>query len=444
MRDTFDSTPAANQLRETQLQKLLVAYAGAGLLFMLLPGTFLGVWNLLSISGQHSLSSLSVSWIQAHGHAQIFGWIGTFIIGIGYFSLSKMGTIAPFAVSRGWVSWALWTSGVTLRWIANVSLWNWRVLLPLSAVLELAAFLIFFVTVSRHRSSEERRGIEPWMLLVIASTVGFLVLLIWNAAIVTRLALDAAAPEIPHGLDQRFLVLATWGFPVLAVWGFNARWLPAFMGLKPASRRGLLAGLLLCVTGVTAALAGNFRIASAFLILASAVAPLALNIFERAEKPAQLQGVHPAFPVFIRLCYVWLAVAAVVSAWAASADRNGGMWGASRHALTVGFLAGMIFAIGPRILPAFCGGRQLFSPRLMLAACSLLNLGCLLRVFSEIPAYDGFSQDAWRVLPYSAVVELAAVTLFALNLVLTIARPAVPVVDTRLYSISFSKEPKQI
>jgi len=430
--------------RETQLQKLLVAYAAAGLLFMLLPGTFLGVWNLISISGQHSLSSLSVSWIQAHGHAQIFGWIGSFIIGIGYFSLSKMGTIAPFAVSRGWVSWALWTCGVMLRWAANVSLWSWRILLPLSGVLELAAFLIFFFTISRHRRSGERHGVEAWMLLVIASTIGFLVLLIWNAALAAELAFSAAAPEIPHALDQRFLVLATWGFPVLAVWGFNARWLPAFMGLKTAAKGGLLAALALCVAGVAAAMFGKFRVAAAFLILASAAAPLALNIFERAQKPAVLQGVHRAFPVFLRLCYVWLVVAAALSAWAASADRNGGIWGASRHALTVGFLAGMIFAIGPRILPAFCGGRQLFSRRLMFAACSLLNLGCLLRVSSEIPAYEGFLQAAWRVLPYSAVIELAAVTLLALNLVLTIARPAAPVIDTRLYSISLVKEPKNI
>jgi uncharacterized protein involved in response to NO len=151
---------------------------------------------------------------------------------------------------------------------------------------------------------------------------------------------------------------------------------------------------------------GNFHIGSAFLILACITAALALNIFERAQQPPQLRGVHPAFPVFIRLCYLWLLVAAVISAWAATADLNGGIWGASRHALTVGFLAGMIFAIGPRILPAFCGGRQLFSPALMFAACSMLNLGCLLRVSSEIPAYEGFAQAAWRVLPYSAVVEL--------------------------------------
>lgn len=439
MQGTPPAIPVLQPLREAELQNLLKAYVITGLLFMLLPGTFLGVWNLISISSEHSLSSLSASWIQAHGHAQIFGWIGTFIIGIGYYSLSRMGAIAPFAVSWGWLSWGLWTCGVALRWVANISLWNWRILLPLSAGAELAAFLIFFFTVSRHRSSGAGRRIEVWMMLVIASTVGFLILLVLNAAIAARLAMAAATPELPHWLDQRFLVLATWGFPVLAVWGFNARWLPAFLGLKPASDRSLLATLILCGLGVIAALSGNFHIGSAFLVLASVTAALAVNIFERGQQPPQLQGVHPAFPVFVRLCYVWLGVASILSAWAATADRNGGIWGASRHALTVGFLAGMIFAIGPRILPAFCGGRQLFSPVLMFVACSLLNLGCLLRVSSEIPAYEGLAQAAWRVLPYSAVVELIAVSLFTLNLALTLVRPAAPVNDSRLYTISFSK-----
>ena len=77
--------------REAQLQRLVSVYVVTGLLFMLLPGTFLGVWNLISISNRHALAALSAAWLQAHGHAQIFGWIGTFVIGIGYYSLSKMG-----------------------------------------------------------------------------------------------------------------------------------------------------------------------------------------------------------------------------------------------------------------------------------------------------------------------------------------------------------------
>jgi uncharacterized protein involved in response to NO len=406
---------------------------------MLLPGTFLGVWNLLSISSEQSLGSLSASWIQAHGHAQIFGWIGTFIIGIGYYSLSKMGTILPFAVIRGWLSWGLWTAGVTIRWIANVALWEWRILLPLSAALELAAFLIFFLTISRHERSGRKKGIEAWMVLVIASTAGFLVLLLMNAAISANLALSGPAPEFPHWLDQRFLVLATWGFPVLAVWGFNARWLPAFMGLPVASAKALLASLGACSLGVVSALAGDFRAGSSLLVVASFTAVAALNVFDSAQRPPALQGVHKSFPALVRLCYFWLMVASVLSVWAAASDRNGGIWGASRHALTVGFLAAMIFAIGPRILPAFCGGRQLFSPRLMLAASSLLNVGCLLRVSSEIPAYEGFAAVAWRVLPYSAITEMIAVSLFAINLALTLARPPAPAGDPKLYTITIPK-----
>ena len=81
---------------------------------------------------------------------------------------------------------------------------------------------------------------------------------------------------------------------------------------------------------------------------------------------------------------------------------------------------------------------------MMFAASSLLNLGCLLRVSSEIPAYDGFAQAAWRKLPYAAVIELIAVSQFAVNLALTLARPAPPLNGSRLFTISFSQGPKQI
>lgn len=353
-----------------------------------------------------------------------------------------MGAIPTFAVWRGWLSWGLWTFGVTLRWSANVTLWQWRFLLPLSALAELAGFLIFFATVSGHRSNrapaKPRAGIQTWMLLVIVSTVAFAGLVVFNAATCLWLAFTAAAPEFPHWLDQRFLVLATWGVPVLAVWGFNARWLPGFMGTPLATSKGLCAALVLSIAGIVAALSGYFPLAAALLLIASVAAAIFLNIFDRPDKPGELQGVHPAFANLVRVCYVWLAIAAGLSLGASVADHNGGIWGASRHALTVGFLAGMVFAIGPRVLPAFCGGRRIFSPALMLAASSLLNIGCFLRVFSEIPAYEGLAHAAWRVLPVSAVVELAAVTLFALNMGLTLAREAAPVNDERLYRISLA------
>jgi uncharacterized protein involved in response to NO len=105
--------------------------------------------------------------------------------------------------------------------------------------------------------------------------------------------------------------------------------------------------------------------------------------------------------------------------WAAFAADPGGIWGASRHALTVGFVSTMVFSIGQRILPAFSGMRLLYSPRLMGASLVTLTAGCLLRVPSEVLAYQGILPGAWKVLPISALTELAAVTLFAVNMILT-------------------------
>jgi hypothetical protein len=66
---------------------------------MLLPGTFLGVWNLISISTHQSAQSVSSAWIQVYGHAQIFGCIGTFILGIGFYSIPKLRRPNSFGLS---------------------------------------------------------------------------------------------------------------------------------------------------------------------------------------------------------------------------------------------------------------------------------------------------------------------------------------------------------
>jgi hypothetical protein len=66
-------TPDVTAARENKLSRLLILYITTGLVFLLLPGTFLGVWNLFVISNQRAPGSVSDAWVQAHGHAQIFG-----------------------------------------------------------------------------------------------------------------------------------------------------------------------------------------------------------------------------------------------------------------------------------------------------------------------------------------------------------------------------------
>src|ERR1035437_7965802 len=99
---------------------------------VLLPkcrGADVGAFPVLA-SGPRPRPDLRLDWHLHHWH-----WL---------LPLSKMGRLMPFTAGRGWASWALWTGGVTLRWVANVSEWNWRLLLPTSAALQLMGFLSFF------------------------------------------------------------------------------------------------------------------------------------------------------------------------------------------------------------------------------------------------------------------------------------------------------------
>lgn len=420
---TSDSKDSAEEVfrrtraRELALSRLLMAYVTTGLVFMLFPGTLLGVWNLLEISGRGSAGLVSPARLEAHGHAQVFGWIGSFLLGIGLYSIPKLRGEARQAIRAAWVCWALWTMGVALRWSATVYLWEWRLLLPLSGVLELAAFLIFFRIISEHRPrNPARQGLQPWVWAVLTATIGFLAVVGTNVAGSLYVSLRGDSPAFPHRFDQRYLALMGWGFLVPFVWGFSAKWLGVFLGLKALRTRVLLGALAVNSSGVVLAIAGELGPATWAFVLGTALAIVAIRVFEPGDVPAKTKGVHVSFPVFVRVAYVWLLVATLLGVGASIWDTSGGIWGASRHALTVGFISVMVLSIGPRILPAFAGMRLLWSTKLMFAALLLLSLGCTLRVFSELLAYQGYAAWAWSVLPGSALLELAGLTAFAVNI----------------------------
>jgi hypothetical protein len=409
-------TMAAIREREEALSRLLMAFVTSGLFFMLFPGTFLGVWNLLQISGRESVASISAAWIQAHGHAQVFGWVGSFILGIGFYSIPKLRGGARNSFAGPWFCWTLWTFSAAVRWIGNVYLWHWRVLLPVSASLELLAFVIFFREVAGHRSSERGKQLEPWIWVVASASTGLLLALLTNAAGCFYVALRNTTPAFPHLFDQRYLALLAWGFLVPFVWGFSAKWLSVFLGLKPVRTAYLLAAVVTNLLGLALILCGLVFGGSCVILLGSALAGIAIAVFEPGIGEAKTRGVHPSFPLFVRMAYGWLLVAAALSVVATRWDHSGGIWGASRHALTVGFVSIMILCVGQRVLPAFAGMRMLWSTKLMFGGLALVTVGCTLRVSSEILAYQEYAGWAWAILPISALFELGGLTLFAINL----------------------------
>jgi uncharacterized protein involved in response to NO len=419
----FEVLPAQSaSLMSLEKQKSLIlrAWILSGLFFMALPGTLLGFSNLMAISTNHGLGSLPAAWMEGHGHAQIFGWIGSFILGIGFYSQPARGR------STFWVSLSclvLWTLGVAMRWFANIYGWHWRTLLPISAGFELIAVLLFLSAASHHKppeqSSPKKQGMELWMVSVLLGTAALACAVIFNFVECVRLGIEGGLRSFPHSLDQKYLVLLGWGFVVPVVWGFAARWLPAFLAIPKPSVGWFSIALCLIGAGVGFGVSGLPKPATILFASCSIAILFALHLSERSQGRPKTQGIHPSFPAFIRLAFSWLIVAGSMSVWAAFADMHGGIWGASRHALTVGFAATMVFAVGPRILPHFAGIHNIFSKRLMFLSLILLQSGCLLRVSSEPLAYEGFLTLAWKVLPVSGMLELSGVLLFATNLVLT-------------------------
>jgi hypothetical protein len=243
-----------------------------------------------------------------------------------------------------------------------------------------------------------------------------LLVLIANLAGCFYVSFRGATAAFPHVLDQRYLALMAWGFLVPFVWGFSANWMSVFLGLKPLRTNLLLAAVIVNLSGVALTIAGVGRVGSWLFVAGVALAVTGLRMFEPALHEAKIRGVHSSFPIFVRMAYAWLLIAAMLGVAAALWDSSGGIWGASRHALTVGFVAIMIMSVGQRILPAFAGMRLLWSTKLMIAGLALLTVGCTLRVSSEVIAYQGYATWAWSVLPISALFELAGITAFAINI----------------------------
>ncbi len=407
-----------SQPHDPDLSRMLKVYIATGLAFMLLPGTFAGVMTLLKIASAHTSSAADAAWVQAHGHAQLFGWLGTFILGIGYYTIPRL-RLSPFSHLAAWTTYPLWTAGVAMRWAIGTWPWQWRVLLPLSGALELIAVCIFAVSVYLARPRALDDSWRKSVLLISGAGASMVVAIAVNAAESLRVALTGSAPRFPAAFNQRYLVLITWGFVVPFIWGFASRWLPPLLGLKKTRKTMLIPVMAILFAGVATSFFSLIA-GAVILTIAALMFGIALRTFERSEREPKLRGVHESTPLFIRIAFLWSVVAGALAIVAASVPAPNGYAGASRHALTVGFFAAAVFTIGPRVLPAFFNVRRLWSTRLMAVVLGLINIGCTLRVGGQILAYQHISEHAWSALALSAIIEMTAVTLFAVNLLMTL------------------------
>lgn len=413
-RDRSGESTLPDPLPERRLARLLAAFVVGGLVFMALPGTLLGLYNLIGISSRRELAALSAPWIQAHGHAQFFGWIGSFIIGISLYTLPKFRGSRSRSIPLAWAMWAMWVAGVALRWAAGLQLevhvWEFRA----SATLELVVAGLLLWQVSA-RGPKHRRG-QPWEAPIFGGFAALAAVLTWQL----RLSmLPLATSAVPAGADRTLISLAIWAFAFPVVAGYCAKFFPGLLGAPPSHTNGMRIATAIALAASAAFVADTPLWAAAATFAGVAVAAWSVRVFQRPAGRPKTSGVYGRYPLFARIAWGWLLVAALLGFGA----QRPGMLGASRHAFTVGFLATLVFSLGPRILPSFLNSRELRSPQLMRASLLLITAGCALRVVSEPLAYMGISGAAWKALPVSGFVETIAVLAFGLNIAASLATP---------------------
>ena len=173
--------PDAPELADTIYRR----YFLGGVLVTLTAGATWGAWLLGTIAVRGSFQEISISSINAHGDAQIFGWVGLFIMGFAYQAFPRLWQ-AELAVPRlaAW-AFAMMVAGLAVRTIGIAATGAWSLTPALALAgggLQLAAVLIFAgqILATFVRSG---LGLEPYIGFVVAALGWFIassVVSVWH------------------------------------------------------------------------------------------------------------------------------------------------------------------------------------------------------------------------------------------------------------------------
>ncbi|OFX13231.1 MAG: hypothetical protein A2Z18_08265 [Armatimonadetes bacterium RBG_16_58_9] len=400
-------------------------FVKAALFFTLTLGTLWGVINLTVIALNRSFQAPNYSAVQSHGHAQTFGWVGLFVMGVAFYTIPKFKGANLRSHKLASATLPLVFVGIIARAVAQPLAANptYGLIATASSVVELAAICIFsalMLDVVR-RSTQ---AVEFYDKFVCAGLVWFLVVGALNVAAMLYLW-RAHDNIVPPAYNLPILHVQVFGFIVNFILGVSLRILPHFMGIRPPLERAANAAFWLYNTGVVLRVLGQPPVVSAVLELGGAALCVhALGVFSRPVESVEIAGVDNSYTRFVRLGYVWfLATGAMVVGGDIYQLLTGSLpppayVGAYRHAITVGFISTLMMGVAYRVLPIF-NGTELYSAKAMRVSFWLLAIGNIFRVGWQLGTLSG-SAIAFAGAGLSGYLELAAMAVFSWNIIKTL------------------------
>lgn len=418
------------------------------------------------------ISAGYASFVQAHGHVQLMGWVGLFIMGISLHFLPRLAGV-PIARPH-WLPALVWLMGLglVLRSLGHsilpylhtfsVSMLVVAWVTVLSGLLEWGAvlgYVALLVTVFRGVGNAAQRpallSVRPYLGMMVC---GWSLYASLNLLLLGQMAVTQAV--ILHATWNFWAIQSFLGLVLLPVaFAFSLRMFPLYLRLPPVDGSASIVAVLYFIataTSLCASLPVFLTTAAPFpvaVLHCSTVFKVAvilwfvwkLDVLTRRRQPWTVQRqLHPGperrptrpglpdygefgrFEWLIYAAYTWLILAALTEAASAFSSLAGRAPLVSStailHMYLMGFISLLIFGMAVRMLPGFMHKRRVASAALVEATFWLGNLAALFRVaLFVLPAgllqrFPGLHTAGRIAFALSGLLALAAVWALAVNL----------------------------
>lgn len=435
--DTPEPVPPTAHLADT----IYRPFFRAGIAIILTLGAVWGAYLLLRIGFSGSFTAVGLHEVNAHGHAQIFGWVGLFVMGFAYQAFPRFKHTTLTSPGLAYASLVLMLLGIVGRSLAE-PLARWLPAAGTAAigasVLELLAIGIFVSLIVRTLGKAEK-AFEAYDYYILSALAWFVLQAIYDTVYL-------AATLAATGSEQLLPLVATYqgalremqihGFAMLMILGVSQRIFHHFYGLPAPNPRLSRFALVALNTAIVGEVLGLILMRTSshgwavlwyasVLLLTITTGILVSNwrIFSPPEDSDRSLK-------FLRAAYLWLFISLGMlvllpvyqfgllrllapESGAATLGFSHAYYGAVRHAITVGFISLMIVGVAAKVVPTLNGVDVRALPALWLPFV-LINTGCALRVTAQ--TLTDFTPAAFPVAGVSGLLEVAGLALWGCHL----------------------------
>ena len=431
-----ETTSVTAEFKPSVADTIYRPFFQAGVATVLTLGCVWGAINLFTIGVKESFSAINYSWVLAHGHAMVFGFVGFFIMGFAYQAVPRFKHASLWRPQLAFSSLPLMIAGIILQTVAHLWAPPSLSLEIVAAVIQLAAVTIFCVVMVQTIRVAGKH--EVYDRFLYAALGWFLIAAIANPVIFKLFELAGTREELLFNLatfNIPYRDVQLLGLAVVMILGISLRLLPHAYGFREPSAQW--ASLLFW--GVNGAIAGGIVffiagmifhnhwlltaqwLAAVMLLVIALVTPFEYRLFKAVPENESDRGLK-----FIRAAHSWFIIAMAMLVFTpiynfgiympltgSQSPFSHAFFGAYRHALTVGFIMMMIVGVSSKVVPTL-SGIDVRRANSLWPTFVLLNIGNLTRVSFQI-ATD-FTPAAYPIMGISGFIEVVGLTLWGWEL----------------------------